>query len=192
MRTAFEDAQDIATVIDQLLVENFNCRPGIYLDVVMKSFDESLDSRLAYVSELNIKDAGAELGENISLWAAHYLANAKKLSLKGREIEAYQELLAAMLRFGELKTYFVAMSMAASKKSSMKNAQAFRHLVTKDIEAFAVKLFRSGGFPSAHKASIELVEQVRNYAAEKGKPMSEDRASKTIYEWLLRSMKGKH
>ena len=130
-------------------------------------------------------DAGAKH----ALWAAHHMARAKRLDEEGDPVLAYQQLVEAYKSVGNLTAYTLILHRLSDKANLIKKAQASRHSVIKDIQAYAVARFNAGTFPSAHKASIAITEDVRRYAAEKGRPLSEDRATKTIYEWLRMASK---
>jgi hypothetical protein len=192
MRTATDDAQYLADYIDAFLVREHATSAGDFHKHVMKDFETSTDARLSEIENLDMSPEGVNWAVNCCLWAAHHIESAKRFDAAGDVARAYQEVIEAYKCTGNMTSYRLIVKSLVTQAAPMKKAQAFRHLMTKEIEAFAVSRFRAETFPSAHKASIALAPEVRQFAAEKGKPMSEDRASKTIYEWLLRSMKGGH
>lgn len=78
--------------------------------------------------------------------------------------------------------------LAANDGFARKGAAA-RHAPTREIRKFAISLYREGKFPSAHKASIEIKEAVLQESVRLNRPLSEDRAQKTIYDWLRNAKK---
>ncbi len=78
--------------------------------------------------------------------------------------------------------------LSASDEFARKGAAA-RHALTREIRNFAINLYRNGKYPSAHKASIELKEAVLKESVRLNRPLSEDRAQKTIYDWLRNAEK---
>lgn len=189
MRTATEDAEDLERYVDAFLAREYAMAPGGFLENVMRAFDASPDARLDEVEALDMAPEAGDTGTKHTLWAAHHIARAKRLDEEGDPVLAYQQLVEAYKSVGNLTAYTLILHRLSDKANLMKKAQASRHSVIKDIEAFAVARFKEGVFPSAHKASIAITEEVRRYAADKGRPLSEDRATKTIYEWLLRVSK---
>ena len=73
--------------------------------------------------------------------------------------------------------------LVTSEGFARKGAAA-RHAPTRELRNFAINLYRTGKFPSAHKASIALKEVVLRESTRLNRPLSEDRAQKTIYDWL--------
>lgn len=187
MRTATEDAEDLARYVDAFLSREHAVEPGGFIGNVMQAFEASPDARLAEVEALDMSpEAASDAGVKHALWAAHHIARAKQLDEEGGPVLAYQQLVEAYKSVGNMTAYTLILHRLSDKANLIKKAQASRHSVIKDIEAYAVARFKEGSFPSAHKASIAITEEVRRYAAAKGRPLSEDRATKTIYEWLLK------
>jgi hypothetical protein len=99
--------------------------------------------------------------------------------------EAMQDHAALLRRADEQR---MQTEQEASKRVLSENATkaAFaRHERTRKIKEFAVNLAGKGTFRSTLQAAKSILPDVKKYARELGWPLSEDRAEKTVYEWLL-------
>ena len=89
---------------------------------------------------------------------------------------------------GAMRSLALAKEMLGSQLSAndefARKGAAARHAPTREIRNFAINLYRNGKYPSAHKASIELKETVLKESVRLNRPLSEDRAQKTIYDWF--------
>lgn len=189
MRTPTQNAEDLANYIDAFVTREYEEKPGDFFKNVLRPIEATSDSYLKEVQELDMTAGDPNYSAHCCLWAAHHIAKAKKLDAAGKTSCAYQEVIEAYKFVGNMTSFHLILKSVVSKGEPIRKAQEARHLTTKEIEAFAVSRFRDSSFPSPHKASIALAPEVRQFAAAKGQPMSEDRAPKTIYGWLLRSMK---
>lgn len=187
MKTAKDDAEDLLEKVDRLYSMVEDTPRGDLVKSFFLPLLEDPDLGGNYVAD-TVQLVRSEGIVEIDVVYEHILlcvgecAMAWLLAIDNQTELAYQRIYAGTLRF--------AVALAASEADRARKPidaaglNLKRHARNHELRDFARELARAGNYRSSHNASHKIAEAVRAKAKELGTALSEDRAQKTIYDWV--------